>query len=271
MAAKPLIIPDAFQGTAENSWDQWSYHFGNVAEVNGWSAEDKLKWLKVRLTGRAQIAFQHLPEDDRDDFDKATKALKERFEPASKKHRYQAELQSRKKKKGENWADFAEDLRAISDKAYPDLQTEARERLALNQFLSQLDDQQVAFAVKQRAPSSLDAAVSATLEMESYMTPKVTVSSVEVPPSEQEPPSVGAVSNTTHVPNDKLVSMLEKLVDRLDKLETSRSGDERRRVEQNRPPQQRRNAGRQSLTCWNCGKLGHLSRQCRSPRNQQEN
>ena len=153
----------------------------------------------------------------------------------------------------------------------PDLQTEARERLALNQFLSQLDDQQVAFAVKQRAPSNLDAAVSATLEMESYMTPKVTVSSVEVPPSEQEPPSVGAVSNTTHVSNDKLVSMLEKLVDRLDKLETSRSGDERRRVEQNRPPQQRRNAGRQSLTCWNCGKLGHLSRQCRSPRNQQEN
>ena len=49
------------------------------------------------------------------------------------------------------------------------------------------------------------------------MTPKMTVSNVEVPRSEQEPPSVGTVSNTTHVSNDKLVSF-EKLVDRLDKL-----------------------------------------------------
>ena len=47
------------------------------------------------------------------------KALKERFEPASRKHRYEAELHPRRRKKGENWADYAEDLQALVDKAYP--------------------------------------------------------------------------------------------------------------------------------------------------------
>ena len=32
---------------------------------------------------------------------------------------------------GESWADFAEYLKSIADKAYPDLEEKARERLAL--------------------------------------------------------------------------------------------------------------------------------------------
>lgn len=65
-----------------------------------------------------------------------------------------------------------EDLRFITDKAYPELQDEARELLALNQYLSLLDHSQVAFGVRQRNPGTLDAAVSATLELETYLPPK---------------------------------------------------------------------------------------------------
>lgn len=51
--------------------------------------------------------------------------------------------------------------------AYADLQEEVRERLALNAYLEQIDDPQVAFSVKQQQPKTLDEAVSSTLEMES--------------------------------------------------------------------------------------------------------
>ena len=136
MAARPVVLPEPFNGNS--SWEQWDYHFQNVAAVNEWDDDDKLKWLKVRLTGRAQIAFQRLPEDTRNDYDEATKALKERFEPKSRKSRYQAELQSRRKKKTESWADFAEDLRHLADKAFPEFEETARERLALNAYLAQL-------------------------------------------------------------------------------------------------------------------------------------
>ena len=60
-----------------------------------------------------------------------------RFEPLSRKTRYQAELQLRKKKT-ESWADLADDLRTIAERAYPDLSDAAKETLALNAYLTQL-------------------------------------------------------------------------------------------------------------------------------------
>ena len=75
---------------------------------------------------------------------------------------------ARKKKCTEGWADFAEDLSSLADRAFPDLQPEARECLALQKYLQQLDQPQVAFSVKQTRPKTLDDAVTATLEMESY-------------------------------------------------------------------------------------------------------
>ena len=138
MATRPVVLPDSFSG--ETSWDQWIYHIDCVAEVNEWTDAQKVKWLKVRLTGRAQKAFQRLSEEARGDFNQAKKFLRERFEPESKKSRYEAEFQTRRRKKTEAWADFAEDLRTLTDKAHPELQEEARERLALNSYLGQLDD-----------------------------------------------------------------------------------------------------------------------------------
>ena len=51
---------------------------------------------------------------------------------------------------------------------YLSLDDEARQQLALQQYLSQLDNEQVAFRVKQRKPKSNEAAVGATLELKSY-------------------------------------------------------------------------------------------------------
>ena len=59
--------------------------------------------------------------------------------------------------------DFAEDLWTLTDKAFPELEDKAREHLALNSYLNQLDHPQVAFGVKQRQPDTLDEAVTATL------------------------------------------------------------------------------------------------------------
>ncbi|KAL5470662.1 hypothetical protein EMCRGX_G028664 [Ephydatia muelleri] len=40
------------------SWPEWEAHFENVAAVNKWeSEEEKLMWLRVRLTRKAQTAF----------------------------------------------------------------------------------------------------------------------------------------------------------------------------------------------------------------------
>ena len=97
--------------------------------------------------------------------------MKARFDPESRHTRYQAEFQARRKKSSEGWADFADDLKALADKAYPTLQDEAREQLAINAFLQQLSPPEVAFSVKQKRPNTLDDAVAATIELESYVSP----------------------------------------------------------------------------------------------------
>ena len=62
----------------------WLYHFESVADVNEWNDEKKLKWLKTRLTGQAQTAFQRLSEEARGTYDNAKEALTTRFEPKSR-------------------------------------------------------------------------------------------------------------------------------------------------------------------------------------------
>ena len=160
MANRPLVSPETYSG--EGEFSEWIVHFENVATVNSWSEDAQLDWLKVRLTGRAQTAYQHLPQDSRASYEGAKEALKNRFEPASRKARYQEEFHSWKKKRTEAWADYAEDLRILCDKSFPDLPEEAKEQLSLQKYLEQLDQPQVAFAVKQRVPKSLDEAVTAT-------------------------------------------------------------------------------------------------------------
>ena len=142
MAARPVVLPEPFDGQAP--WGDWKLHFDDVAAVNGWNADQKLQWLRVRLIGRAQKAFYRLPEENRATYDAAARALQERFQPKSRMTRYQAEFESRCKKRAEGWADYAENLCSLADKAYPDLQPEARERLALQSYLKQLEQPQVA-------------------------------------------------------------------------------------------------------------------------------
>ena len=58
LLARSLVIPEIFDGTG--SWCDWSFHFENVAAVNGWNDAEMLQWLRVRVTGRAQKALYRL-------------------------------------------------------------------------------------------------------------------------------------------------------------------------------------------------------------------
>eukprot|EP00731_Ephydatia_muelleri_P006029 Em0003g277a len=258
MASRPLVLPDSFSG--EGKWSQWIYHFENVAEVNEWEDAKRVLWLKVRLTGRAQIAYQQLSDITRANYGDTKKALKERFEPASQTARYLAEFENRRKKKTEGWADFAEDLRSLVEKAYPALQEEAKAQIALSHYLRHLDQPMTSFSVKQRTPKSLDEAVSATLEIESYQIglPKIESGAVGVPlmdsktHPEVEEAEIGTVaSRSSSQLQDGLV---HQLLQRLDKIEHELRRPERERDEKASDGQR----SPRSVTCWNCGRRGHL-------------
>jgi len=69
----------------------------------------------------------------------------------------------------ESWGDFADEACVLVEKAYPDLQEDGRECIALNHYLSQIDNPHIAFRVKLRCPKSILEAVTATIELESFL------------------------------------------------------------------------------------------------------
>ena len=244
---RPLITPEPFNGTG--SFNDWVDHFEGVAAVNEWDDAAKLLWMRVRLVGRAQTAYGRLPETSKGDYDSLKKALKERFEPDSKKELYLSEFSTRKRKTGEGWAEYADELRVLADRAFPDLDEKARERLALNQYLSQLDNPQVAFNVKQKRPDKLVDAVSTTLEMESYLLPRShKVASVDMLESQV----VAAVQSK----QDAMMEMLQTMMERLDRLE--------KQVPHANPPPSTRVNRPNTVICHKCGQAGHFARGCAS-------
>ena len=257
MAVRNLALPELFSGEDKAHWDDWIDHFEKVAVVNNWDDATKKKWLPARLTGRAATVYRRLPDATKDDLAETKAALLERFEPASKKELYRAELQTRKKQRKEGWATYGEDLLRLAEKAYPDLPSEAQERLALNQYLTQLDSPQVAFGVRQKNPETITAAVRLTLELESYLPPPATsitnpqaIAQLETCEESKTTDCeiTAAISTTARVQDP-----LQKILQRLDQLELDvRVARAERRSTRPRSP----------ITCFRCQQLGHIARNC---------
>eukprot|EP00731_Ephydatia_muelleri_P034801 Em0078g1a len=252
----PTTIRDVLKCERSGWLGEWVDHFENVATVNKWATgEEKLKWLKVRLTGKAQTAFKKLPQD-----------VKENYEA----HCNVAELSARTRHKDEDWATFGDVLRVLADKAYPDLEEKARERLALNQFLAQIENAQVAFGVKQKRPTNVEEAVVATIELESYLGSSgkpLRVSAVS--PQEPDPDvrvrradRAEAVAAVSPLDEPQTVKLLGERLQRLEMLLERQGSSTRPRT--SKQTWEAESGKRKAVVCWTCGKKGHIARFCRS-------
>ena len=212
--ARPLVLPEIFDGN--DSFTDWICHFESVSAINGWTDDDKVLWLRVRLTGKVHVAYTRLSHETQGSYAATKEALSQRFEPPSKRQLYKVEFESRQKQDKESRADFGDDLLLLAGKAFPSLQDEAREELALSKYLDQLKDPQVSFGVKQRRPKTVQEAVSNTIELESYLVKSASSKVMQVTQKEPEEQAAVAVIQSTQ---RGLVDMMQRLVERVEQLE----------------------------------------------------
>ena len=264
------FLRTSFGTTRESRRVHWrSQHY----EINDWDAAAKKKWVRLSLTGRAATAYKRLPDATRGDFAQTMAALKKRFEPASKQSLYMAELNSKKKRTSEDLAAFGEELRVLAEKAYPDLEAAAQERLALNQYFERIDDGQLAFAVRQKQPKTVDDAVQATLELQSYLpTPKVVHPQDIVAGLDADESSEDEHTDVIAAATARKSNRFGQLLDRLDRMEADikslkkqsgqqRDGDYRR---------QKSASTQGPIVCLKCGKEGHFARGCAARRTEHQ-
>ena len=267
---RPVITPDAFNG--ELSWDEWIRHFESVACVNDWDDATRLLWLEVRMTGKAKSTWRRISTEAKASYGTAKATLRKRFEPDSRRDLYVLEFQTRKRGSGEAWEELADALRLLADKAFPHLQDEAKEQLSLDRFLALLGKPELALAVKQKRPKSIDEAVAYTLEMESYMIttgstrPAAAVTAV-IPEQEVDTPGIQLPSKTTISvaavlrKQDAMMDMLRNFNIRLKHVERIVASGEKSHAYQS-PSKKPLEQPRQPIVCRKCGQEGHFARGC---------
>jgi len=163
-----LIFPDKFSG--EEDFSEWTAHFNSVSVVNNWSDDDKYKWLNVHVTGKARVTLARLQRQvTQPTYLQAIDALRLRFDPPGRKELFKVKLQHRLKRAGESWGDYGDAISLLVEKAYPKLEEEAKDILALNKFLCELEDPQIVLTVRQLRPTTVTEAVQVTVEFESFL------------------------------------------------------------------------------------------------------
>lgn len=276
---RPVITPDAFNGEPTANWDDWICHFESVGRVNGWDEPTCLLWLEVRLVGKAQNAWKRLNQESKAHYNTAKEALRKRFEPDSRRELYAVEFQTRRRKRDETWEELADSLRLLADKAFPDLQDNAKEQLTLDRFLTLLDKAELALAVRQKRPKTLDDALAYTLETESYITlqnrshqqPR-SVSSLTHAEKDDDASSYVSVVGAVQAKQDAMLEMIKALSTRLERLEQMVSGNEKNANTMGgvyRPHKTQSPTGDSTgepIVCRKCGMVGHFARGCAANR-----
>lgn len=130
------IKPDKYDG--DEDWEQYISHFEDCAELGKWNKREKFLTLAACLKGQARAFYTTLSRHEKVTYEDLAHALEQRFGSARQQTRWVSKFQTRLKLVGESIAAFGDDLRLLARKAYSNLELEAQETLALQQFCKAL-------------------------------------------------------------------------------------------------------------------------------------
>ena len=111
------------------NWPAWFRHFRAVADVHGWSKEQRALQLVSYLDKTAMNVAQELGDKDLYNYDVLIKLLGERFDPASRVSASRSRFHARLRHHHEDADTFADALAELGRVGYPQSPPELRQEL----------------------------------------------------------------------------------------------------------------------------------------------
>ena len=147
--------------TGKESWNVWLNRFNDVAQLKGWTNQEKLAEVLPRLQGIAgEFVYDQLPAATRQNYGLLIEELNTRFQMVETPKSYSAKFNNRTQKPGESVTEFAADLKKLYYKAFPNRDRETRNQDLLRKFLDGLTDDRARFHIEYiKEPADIDHAV----------------------------------------------------------------------------------------------------------------
>jgi len=140
--------------------------FQNMSKYYCWNEADRLFYLRAHLDGAAgQLLWS---SSERDTFEDVVKLLRTRFGSENQAERFRAELQVRKRRKGESLQSLYQDVSRLMALAYPRMANEMCDIVGRDAFLAALDDRQLHVRILEKEPKTLDEALKIAIRLAAF-------------------------------------------------------------------------------------------------------
>ncbi|XP_049318629.1 myosin-13-like isoform X2 [Bactrocera dorsalis] len=197
--------------------------FEKTAMANNWNAADKVASLFVSLKGPAAEILQTIPDCERDNYEALMSAIERRYGSEHRKQIYQIELQNRGQKMNESLQEFATEIERLAHLANADAPVDYIERVKIQCFINGIRDVDTKRAT--------------------YALPKRTFA-----------------ETVSHALTQETASLLSKPAHKVQRVEMEQPAlmEEILKTLKTIAAPRVNTTGR----CFNCGKAGHLARNC---------
>lgn len=247
------ITPRTYDGRGNTSWSEYKSHFERVSRINNWCVEQKLDYLWVHLTDAALSYVETLSPEHTETYAGLCEALEERFGDAQLAEVFKSELRSRRRRNEESLPALAQDINRLVKRAYPDMDYRAVEELAVERFREALTDPEQRMAVFRSKSRTLNQAVQAAIDSESWQISESRRASTQRIRS-MHLENMGAEQTTTTEHNtgeNRHKNPLESLQAEIQKIKEMLTAINKQ------------SSGKQEIRCYYCNKPGHLIKNCR--------